>query len=189
VADVNSDGRVDLVGQVPYAIWVSYQDSKGKFTPETSVGPACIGGPPNDGTWGFIAADAGDVTGDGRADVICATMTDSPGAAIDVFREINGHLTNRPALYPAADLPWKTMIGDVNQDGRNGVIVLHRSVNIGLYTQQSNGTLGPEQIIDTSLVMPSLAPADSPALADLDGNGRPDIVISGDNGIAIAYQH
>jgi FG-GAP-like repeat len=189
VADLNGDGRVDLVGKGPYTFWISYQNTAGHFAAESNIGPACLGYPNRNGPWGFLNVVAGDVTGDGRADVVCTTLANS-GSAVDVYRQTASTVSGTPTIYPADQTPWRAMIGDINRDGRNDVIVIYNfHSEVGIYRQQTNGTLSPEQLIAGLTNSPSASPATSLALADLDGNGKPDIVVGGDVGLTVLYQH
>lgn len=123
----------------------------------------------------------GDVTGDGRADLVI-TATDNGGTTsttvILVYPQTAPQQLGPPVVYKLAD-GWYAngvALGDLNGDGRLDVIAA-RHTDLGILYQNAAGTLDPVQPLPTTKAGNEAAVA----LADLDGDGRLDIVAAGGN--------
>ncbi len=192
LGDVNGDGRPDLVGKGPYAIWIATQTANHTFAAEHDVQPACHGSGNNTAKEAFQYVAVGDVTGDRAADVVCAAEANS-ASAVSVYpaSTANRSISAEPWYYASDDTPVQPVIADINKDGRNDVIVDHNYHSaIGIYRQQNNGTLLPEQFIGDLGVSPNLTyGGDGLAIADLDHNGKPDIAFGGNGGVSLISQY
>src|SRR3954468_6190057 len=174
IGDVSGDGRDDIVvmsGQM-YA------------TPNVSVVPQLAGG-------GFGAAaeyrvgdqinsngiGVGDVTGDGRSDVVAAYGGNQPSSRIAVFAQTTAGLLASPVSYPSYDIPTPVEVGDVDRDGRADVVTLHSGwQKAGVYRSQVGGLLAPEELYS----LPAISSYDPAGLAigDGTGDGWPDLAIA-----------
>ena len=174
VGDLTGDGRDDLVvmsGQLYSA-------------PNLSVLPQLV-------TGGFGAAaeyrvgtnvntqgiGIGDVTGDGRKDVVASYGGNRPAASLAVFAQTSAGTLAPPAAYPSYDIPEPVEVADVDLDGRADVVTLHGGWNeAGVYRQQPGGTLGAEELS----VIPYASHYEPHGLAvgDVDGNGSPDVALA-----------
>lgn len=127
----------------------------------------------------------GDVTGDGRADVVAAYGGNTPSSRIAVFAQSRSGVLEPPISYPSYDIPTPVEVADVDHDGRGDVVVLHSVwLKGGLYRGQADGTLGTEELYS----MPSLVgyAAHGLALGDVTGDGWADMVIGhGDTGVVV----
>jgi FG-GAP-like repeat len=170
VGDVNGDGLPDIAGlgtaQNVTSIYVTPGATTGYFGAEV--------------TWPFNGADmlswggvvAADVTGDGKDDLIVANDQNNPGSALLVSVQQAGVL-QPPASYPSGDVAGAVAVVDVTGDCRNDVIVQHPGwSSVGVYAQQANGTLAAE------VKLTSVYGEDVLAVADLDGDGKPDIAVA-----------
>jgi hypothetical protein len=174
IGDVVRDGRDDIVvmsGQLFAApnISVLEQRSNGVFAAPAE----------------YLVADqtntngigVGDVTGDGRVDVVAAYGGNVPSARLAVLAQrTNGRLA-APISYPSYDIPTPVEVADVDRDGRGDVITLHAGwLQAGVYLGEASGTLGAEELYQ----LPSNGSYDPHGLAvgDVTGDGWPDIVIA-----------
>jgi hypothetical protein len=120
---------------------------------------------------------AGDVNGDGRADLVLATTS-----GLDVFPQLSRHRgLGAPTLVATSSEAFQPLIADVDRDGRrdlvtntrDGVLLLHND-GAGAFTT-TTVTTDPQWEIE---------------VADLTGDGRPDIAgCSGLNGCGFAAAH
>ena len=129
------------------------------------------------------AIATGDVNHDGDVDAV-ATMRNTTGRLRTI---LNGDTVG--ALTPTDSWPDAVAIADVDQDGRNDVVVLHDdSGAVGVLTQQNNGSLGSE---DPFFVDDFNGAYGARALAvdDVDSDTYPDIVVATTFGISILIQN
>src|SRR3954453_15172957 len=181
IGDVTGDGRDDIVvmsGQT-YA------------TPNVSVVPQLAAG-------GFGAAaeyrvgdqvnsngiGVGDVTGDGRMDVVAAYGGNRPTSRLAVFAQTSAGLLASPVSYPVYDIPTPVEVADLDKDGRGDVLTLHSAwLRAGVSLGRADGTLAPEDL--SPLPYGSYDPHGL-AVGDFTGDGWPDLAIAdSNNGLVI----
>jgi len=176
VADFNGDGRSDLVvasetDTFSPSLWILLGAQGGGFqTPTTLAMPAGAG---------FAAGVAAvDLNGDGRADIIAF---DSPfGSAGHVYTWLGkGDVTfQASASYPAGNRPTSFTVGDVNGDGLPDLLITYGNLNETtpgvttalLMTGKAGGGF------NTGATVPTGVNTVQVALADVNGDGKPDII-------------
>ena len=172
VGDVTGDGLDDLVvmsGQL-YAtpnISVLAQLPNGTFgsAAEYRVGPNIL-------TNGI---GLGDVTGDGRNDVVASYGGNQPSSFIAVFGQTDGGVLGGPTSVASYDIPEPVEVADLDLDGRADVVTLHGGwLKAGVYRGQPGGGLGGEELYDIPYA--SHYNAHGLAVGDVNGDGWPDIV-------------
>ncbi|MFO1271419.1 MAG: VCBS repeat-containing protein [Rubrivivax sp.] len=165
VADMDGDGRPDLVGRPFYgnAVKVWLQGPDGQFGPGTDV-------PVDAGSFGDMAV--GDVDGDGRPDIVVAGGIYSGQSVGVVVRTAGGGYASPvyPDLSPFGDA-YGVTVGDVNGDGRADIVLaLQFGSRIVVLAQTAQGGLAPPVGVQAA------SNADHAAVVDIDGDGRPDVV-------------
>lgn len=184
VADVTGDGLDDLVvmsGQT-YAV------------PNLSVVPQLAAG-------GFGAAaeyriapntnangvGVGDVTGDGRQDVVLSYGGNRPSSNVAVFPQTTSGALGSPVSHSSYDIPEPVEVADVDLDGRRDIVTLHGGWNrAGVYLQQAGGGLGAEDLY--AIPYASHYSSHGLAVGDVSGDGRPDVAIADYNqGLVVLY--
>jgi FG-GAP-like repeat/Fibronectin type III domain len=172
VGDVTGDGRDDLVvmsGQL-YAnpnLSVLAQLAGGGFGPaaEYQIGPNIL-------TQGI---GLGDVTGDGRTDVVASYGGNRPSSFVAVFAQTAGGGLAAPVSYASYDIPEPVEVADLDGDARPEVVTVHGGwQRVGVYGGLSNGTLAPEDL--SPVPYASHYNVQGLAIGDVNGDGRPDIV-------------
>ncbi len=100
-------------------------------------------------TGGFLphGLALGDVSGNGRNDIVVTAGGNMPSAYLNVFlQQSNGDMSGTPDVYPAYHLPETVEIGDVNHDGWNDVVVVHTGwTAVSTFLQNAGGTLDSYQ--------------------------------------------
>lgn len=122
----------------------------------------------------------GDLNGDGKPDIVVTNMNAGNASTISVFRNMssNGDMTFAPkADYPSGNGSIGISIADMNGDGKPDIIVT--SGNSGFFSIFINTTSSTSSISfaakqDYTL----LTHPDNIATADLDKDGKPDLIIS-----------
>ena len=116
----------------------------------------------------------GDVTGDGRRDLVATAGGNLDGAVIVHRRTAGGFAA--PVAYPVRDIPRPVAIADFNRDGRADVAVGHSGWDaVSVLLQQPDGRLGTPEVssTDNTQYQPG-----GLAAGDLTGDGVPDVAVA-----------
>ena len=182
VGDVNNDGLTDIVvlSEQYEHVGVIIQRESGSFSPPVYY--TLQGGPYN-------AIAVGDVNGDSLQDVAVAHGGDCPDSVFGVLYQNETGTLNPCIDYPTFGRSERIAIGDVNNDGRQDVVLQYGGAcgwgYIDVYLQNENGELVFE---DFYLVGSAYAPI----IGDINGDGLNDIAlhlyIGLAEGLAVFYQ-
>jgi Zn-dependent metalloprotease len=184
VGDVSGDGRNDVVkmnGQITdIDLMVYVQNNNQTLNPPVNYfinncTSFCLG----------HEVGIGDVTGDGRGDVVLTYGGNGSSANVAVFpQDANGSLQASHS-YSAYDIPEQVAITDINSDTRLDVVTLHNGwLHAGVFLQTSNGTLDTE----TLYTLPNLYTR-ALDIGDVNGDGLPDMVIADNLGLVVLYRN
>jgi hypothetical protein len=171
IADLNHDGRNDIALQDIWnhsdvIIYLRRADGSG-FAQGTLV-------PLPTETVSADGMAVGDVTGDGRDDILVTIGYNMPQASIAVYAQLPGGGFAAPIYVPAYDLPANPVLADWNRDGLRDLVVLNRGWDsFSVHLQQPGGGLGSPTVFevgDTQMLYSR--PMD---VADVTGDGAVDV--------------
>ncbi len=100
-ADVNGDRRLDIAQFYGKGTWVRLQQANGSFAPASTHLVAVDEGGYR---WPSDAAAVGDITGDGRADLVMSADANVPNSTVNVFAGSAGGPPTVPTVYPRPNL-------------------------------------------------------------------------------------
>jgi hypothetical protein len=187
-ADVNRDGHPDLIVYNEFqglgndgVVGVLLNNGKGGFLPAVDYDS---GGPSSNG---FVNAVVADFNHDGSPDIAALNHFDRDGvqnSTVGVLRD-NGDGTFQPAVtHPAGYGVDKLVVADINRDGSPDLVGLGcnpaqcitlESINLVVYVSLGYG--------DGSFQSPFSYPGGGPgaetlSIADVNGDGRPDLLLA-----------
>jgi putative cell wall-binding protein/protocatechuate 3,4-dioxygenase beta subunit len=190
VADLDADGRADLVVVGRDALQVLTQDADGAFEETTRLERELSFGN------GYTAAVAGDFTGDGHLDVVVGR----DGAAgipdgVGIFAGAGDGALTRPEDW--AQTPSGTgvrrnsndhLAGDLDGDGHPDALFTGGATVVAVFGDGDGGldvrawlATTPEADIGDSFT--GVQATSNAIAADVDGDGHPDLVVGADGGI------
>jgi hypothetical protein len=175
LADVNADGKVDLVTTAGGAISVWLGNGNGTFQPRRTFSAGPYGA-------GIVVAD---LNGDGKVDVATGgigTAFGSVGAVSVLLGNGDGTFQARQT-FAAGLIPGSIAVADVNGDGKPDLIVANHTQHgaIGVLLGNGNGTFQAQQTFAAG------GDANAVVASDLNGDGRPDLVVANgyDNNVGV----
>ncbi len=171
-ADVNGDGKLDLVAMTPYnGVFVFQGNGDGTFkTPvaNTTVCTSAIG------SCGALAV--GDLNGDGKPD-LALQSNDTVGGGMSILLNNGNGTFGTPAYYPVGIggvyAASGIAIGDLNGDKKPDVVVASSTISAVVYLNQGGGTFAVKGTVGSV----PLNPTNNVVLADINNDKKLDIVI------------
>jgi hypothetical protein len=164
--DLNGDGKPDLVveaeGDTDFVTVLMNRDG-GSFGPATNV------------LNGAGRVTVGDVTGDGRPDIVSANGND-----VTVVANHGDGTFAAPMTYVAGKTISQTAIGDVNGDGKGDLAVASPKASM-LAILLSNGDGTFKARVD----YPTGSDPSTPAAGDLNADGRADVAVPTADGVSV----
>jgi Ca2+-binding RTX toxin-like protein len=197
VADVNGDGRADIIGFGLDNVYVSLGNSNGTFS-NAFVGLAS-NFTVNDGGWSSqerYPRQVADVNGDGRADIIgfgldnvYVSLGNSNGTFSSAFVGLSSNFTVNDGGWSGQNL-YPRQVADVNGDGRADIVGFGLD-NVYVSLGNSDGTFSNAfvglannlTVNDGGWSTQELYPRQ---LQDVNGDGRADIIGFGRDNVFIA---
>ncbi len=165
LADVNRDGKLDIVVANWAGAGVLLGNGDGTFQPAVVY---------DSGSANAYALAVGDVNGDKKLDLV---LTHVGGRTVGVLLGNGDGTFQAPTMYEAGPAPLSVAISDVNGDGRLDLAVASGSGSNGyvdVLVGNGDGSFQAPVVYSSGSVS---GPADAIAMADVNGDGRPDAVV------------
>jgi hypothetical protein len=184
-ADLNNDGNLDIVqagGGTGVGIAVLLGSSHGVFGSPISTAVGC--GQANRGGVTYVAV--GDVTGDGKADVV-ANMTNSGGGCpnneVAVLAGLGNGKFKAPVYYPTGTTQqsYSVSLADLNGDGKLDIIVSNADGSLSVLLNKGKGIYGTATVISAA----SGTQAGNIVIGDFNKDGKLDIAVTNYSATAI----
>jgi len=188
IGDVTGDGLHDLVvmsGQlysVPNISVLPQQTGGGFGSAATYRVDANL-----ESTFNTNGIGIGELSGDGRLDVVASFGGNRPSSRIAFFNQTEEGTLAEPIVYASYDIPEPVEVADVDLDGRDDVVTLHGGWNrAGVYAQHVVGGFAGEDLYPIPYA--SHYESHGLALGDVSGDGRPEVVLADYNhGLVVLY--
>ncbi len=177
VADLDGDGRNDVVAMeftnAARHVYVYHQTQGG-----------ALAVPPDEIDTGLTLSGiaAGDLNGDGLADLVVSGMSSTSGASVVLafFQDPETHVLGSPQAVAAVS--GGVSVADVDGDGRKDLVVAGGSIQV-LFQGSSGALSAPVDVASSGLWGGEVH------VGDLDGNGLADVVVrSGATQMAVYRQ-
>ncbi|MCW3817808.1 FG-GAP-like repeat-containing protein [Micromonospora sp. DR5-3] len=141
IADVTGGPGLDLVRLDGRQVIVVEQTSARTFAPPSGI-PM-----PQGQEIDARSLAAGDVTGDGRADVVLTVTGNMPDPRISVLTHDTAGTLGTWQIYVSYDMPEPLVLEDMDGDSRLDVVIAHGGwYRVGVMLQRPDGRLGREQL-------------------------------------------
>lgn len=172
IADVNNDGKNDVVVTAANANGVFLQNTGGSLEPMRTYPSA------HQSHSNTHKLSTGDFNNDGLTDVV-AIDWGTQSHSVDVFLQNAGNTLTAPAIYTVEHGGYDDLdVGDVNNDGLTDIIVMSGQAyaydNIGVLLQNDTGTFDAPTYYDLG----GNELTHGVAVGDVNNDQRQDIVVS-----------
>jgi hypothetical protein len=183
--DLDGDGRTDLVvtsgqgfGFANLNVLLQMPDGTlGTPTPYSVSGVTAVRG-----------AVLADTNGDGRTDIVVSYGGNRPSTFIARFLQNAAGGMDPAVSYPSHDFPTAVVAADMDGDGRKDVLVAHENfLKLGVYRQFPSGDLVSEE--QYPMANGHQSSPQALAVGDINGDGRPDAVLSDSTNGLIVLRH
>jgi methionine-rich copper-binding protein CopC len=168
LADVNGDGRTDIVVNLFQGLTAMVQQATGGFLPEVFGD-----------TYSLMAPNAAlDLDGDGRKEVVLSRHELGGSELRVVRREPSGSWRSVLTVGEGSQSISSYRLADLNGDGQLDLVWLRASATISTYeiawTVRQGSGFGP---VHSQVVDPDIIASPTLAVADVTGDGRPDMLL------------
>jgi hypothetical protein len=190
VADVNGDGKLDLLfadrGNGTVSVLLNTTTPGAATASFATVQTFAVGAASNSAPQSVTVAD---INGDGRPDLVVCNHNDDTVSVL-LNTTTTGATTASFAtqqIFATVDIPYTATVGDVNGDGKPDLIVADeniKTVEVLLNTTPTGASTASFATAQTFVTGngPTVA-----ALADVNGDGKPDLVVTNirDNTVSV----
>ncbi|MBA3913640.1 MAG: VCBS repeat-containing protein [Acidobacteriales bacterium] len=177
-ADVNADGKVDVVAMSPYTgVFIFLGNGNGTLQPPVANTTVCTGAI---GSCGGVAV--GDLNGDGKLD-LAFESNDTTGGGMSVLLNNGNGTFGTGTYYPVAIsgiiAANSIALGDLNGDSKLDAVITGSSVSTIVYLNQGGGIF---KVNGTVGIVPASA-TNNVVLADINGDKKLDLIVPDGSGM------
>jgi uncharacterized repeat protein (TIGR03803 family) len=165
IADVNSDGRADLLCSTKKGFQVLYQNQSGTLAAPVEYISSWAGAEGG-------ALLVGDFTDDGRPDVALIMSGPNVFPSMEIVQQTPAHDLVFATRYTAQG--YSLIAGDFNSDGRTDIVTASYNQSFSVFRQLPSGGLAAPDIY----TYPAGTSVISVAAGDVNGDGRDDVVVN-----------
>jgi Ca2+-binding RTX toxin-like protein len=195
LADVNGDGRADIVGFGVNHVWVSLANSNGTFGNAFNALANQFSYNTGWQSQNYNPRLLADVNGDGRSDIVgfddyavYVSLANNNGTFANPITGLTGNFTPGNSGWLSQDTHLR-QLADVNGDGRADIVGFGND-NVYVSFSNGNGTFAPIQValshefsVNDGWQSQNITPRQ---LADVNGDGRVDIVGFDQNNVLVS---
>jgi FG-GAP-like repeat len=176
-ADLNGDGKIDVVGVFNNSLIVYIGHGDGTFAPGISYNMNVVSA-------GQTVLSLGDLNGDNKTDIVVSTAGDVAAGQEIAFLG-NGDGTFQTAKSSmGVPYPSSAVVGDFNGDGKGDLLVSGAALCNGTCTTPATTYILLGNGNGSFLAPAPTFPGGAVAAADLNGDGKLDIVLKSDPSVA-----
>lgn len=178
--DLDSDGSPDVVAAFPNfglsneagAAVLLHNDGRGRLYERTKL--------VHFANTNLQTPAIGDVTGDGKDDLVQLNSRNQPRAMFLVHEQGDDGLLKAPVAYPTYDIPEFIKIEDLDGDGRNDILLMHSTWNaIMSFLQTGDGQLDfHDLVLGVYNIQRNGGTQSVAALGDFQGDGCKDVLLA-----------
>lgn len=173
VADVNDDGRPDIIVETVDSIELLLNQGNGTFGPATTV--ASFGDSAS--LSGFAVADLGN----GSPDIVVANQNAS---TVSILLNNGNGTFQSPQSIDVGDFPTSLAVADLNGDGKPDIAVAcGGSETLNVLLGRGNGTFFGQNSFPIGT--PNQGTDPIIAVADVSGDGTPDVIVADEDGVGV----
>jgi hypothetical protein len=177
LADFNGDGDLDVV-QSDNLSSVVLALGNGDGTFQTASVANIVMPPGSNNSGGALSIASADFNGDGVPDFVVGQSSTSPGLGVVVFLTGSSGSLGNGVVHAQNDALSYIAVGDLNQDGKADIVASNWATGaVEVLRGNGNGTFQQP----TSIPLPSIT--NGLVVADLNGDGWPDIAVAGQNSV------